>query len=102
MTQPTDLMTSVFAYLDFYTRPKERAKKGYLQTWFSKEDHPADLWDQRDNAGGGWWRYSKLHPFNSVAGPEEIKFPNGHIEMPQIEWAEQNPYIPAKRKEIEQ
>ena len=83
-----DPMTSVFPYLDFLDRPKSLEKQGYLATWFSKEDHPKDTWDQRSAFGNGWWRYSKLYPFGGVSDPKDIVFPSGDLWMPQITWGE--------------
>lgn len=83
-----DPMTSAFAYLDFFDRPKDREKLGYLATWYSKEVHPADSYDARSAMGNGWWRYSKLYPYGSVSGPEDITFPTGDLHMPQIAWRE--------------
>ena len=88
-----DPMTSIFPYLAMFQRPKERAKQGYLQTWYSKEEAPAHTWDQRELVSNGWWRYTKLHPFDSVAGPEEIEFPNIVFYLPQVEWVEPTRYV---------
>ena len=85
--------TSLQAWLPVTNAPSPRERQGYCCTWYSRVDLPADAWEHRSDVGGGWWRYSKLIPFDAIEGPESITFPDGS-EARQIAWDKPTQYIP--------
>lgn len=108
------MKTSKFAYTNelpgWRNSSGTAASKMYTFTWYGRGDFPADTWDTKDNAGSGWYRYTRKLEESSqqikalqtegAAGFYRAMFPNGDVGEVYNATVDSPapPYIPTRDK----